>query len=184
VNRLRKQFSFGPTSIVVAFALVLVMGSALTGCSGDTSTTVTAKLPASASGTIAEYVASDANLATLAAIISDTDLAKTLAGPGPYTLFAPTNEAFAALPAGELAALRRSSPTTKALDLHVAKSKLPAADLIPLNGKTVGTIGGPVKVVIDGRTLKIGGAPVTRTDIITSNGVIHLIGAVITPATA
>lgn len=84
----------------------------------------------------------------------------------------------------DLAALRRSSPKSQALDLHVAKSRLSAADLIPLNGKAVGTIGGPVKVVIDGRTLKIGGAPVTRTDIITSNGVIHLIGAVITPATA
>lgn len=173
----------------LVFAMVSIV--ALAGCSKDDEVTtpspditVQAKPPASASGTIAEYLTADSDLSTFSSIIGGTDLATTLAGTGPYTVFAPTNAAFAALPAAELDSLRTSPQLLKTLDLHVAATKLAAADLIPLNGKTISTLGGPVHVVIEGSILKIGGAAVTRTDVLTSNGVIHLIGAVITPATA
>jgi len=176
-----------PLSILVA--LVVVLGMALTGCSGEddkpaapADTGVPSKPPASASGTIVDYLKADSELSTLASMVSGTALEQTLAGPGPFTLFAPTNAAFAALSADTVDALKDPAELTRALNLHVVSSKLEAADLIPLNGKTVDTNGGPVKVAIDGSTLKIGGAPVTRTDVFASNGVIHLIGAVISPA--
>jgi len=176
--------------IRVPLTLFVAVAALLAGCSGGDDTaspkqvTTTAKGPASATHTVADYLGSDTDLTTLASAVKGTALAKTLAGPGPYTLFAPTNEAFAALPAGTLEALKKDGQLGDVLGLHVAKKKLTAADLVPLNGKTIDTVTGPVHVVIDGRTLKIGGAPVTRTDILTSNGVIHVIGAVITPKTA
>lgn len=171
---------------LVVFA-ILVGSLILAGCSNNddatsvtTTTSVVAKPPASESGTIVDYVAADATLSTLASIVGASDLAKTLAGPGPFTLFAPTNEAFAALPAAGLAALRTATPHAKALDVHLVASKLAASDLIPLNGTKIETLGGPVPVTIDGRTLRIGNASVTRTDVFASNGVIHFIDAVIT----
>ncbi len=173
--------------IVAAMAISLTASGVLSACSQDdskpattTSTTVQSKPPASASGTIADYVAADSTLSTLASIIGASDLATTLAGAGPFTLFAPTNEAFAALPPKDLAALRTATPHAKALDVHLVASKLAASDLIPLNGKNIETLGGPVPITIDGQILKIGNASVTRTDVITSNGVIHFIDAIIT----
>ena len=182
-----------PRSAVLALPVLLVVlsGSALVGCSDDDNktaapadTAVAAKPPASASGTIDDYLKADSDLSTLATMVSGSALEQTLAGTEQITLFAPTNAAFAALPADTVEALKDPAQLTKVLNLHVVASKLDAAALIPLNGKTVDSLGGPVKVAIDGSTLKIGGAAVTRTDVFTSNGVIHILGAVITPKSA
>jgi uncharacterized surface protein with fasciclin (FAS1) repeats len=169
----------------VVVAVVALFSLALVGCSGDddqpaapSRTTVPAKPPASASGTIVDYLRGDSDLSELASLVAGTTLEQTLAGDGPFTLFAPTNAALAAL-SDDGAALTDPATRTEVLNRHVVSSKLEAADLIPLDGKTVDTMGGPVPVTIDGSTLEVGGAPVTRTDVLTSNGVIHLVGAVV-----
>jgi uncharacterized surface protein with fasciclin (FAS1) repeats len=167
---------------LAALGLVLVLVVACSShksADSTPSTTVRAKPPASASHTVLDYLNGDADLSTLATLVRGTDVAKTLAGPGPLTLFAPTNEAFSAQPSTTQGQASQPSSMIDVLNLHVVKKKLTAADLIPLAGSTIDTLGGPVAVAIDGRTLQIGGAPVTRTDILASNGVIHLVGALV-----
>src|SRR4051812_45148296 len=110
MRRARVPFSAGArvilrSTVPLVVALTALFSSALVGCSGDdkqpaapTDTTVHAKPPASASGTIVDYLRADSDLSTLASMLTGTELEKTLAGDGPFTLFAPTNAAFAALP--------------------------------------------------------------------------------------
>jgi uncharacterized surface protein with fasciclin (FAS1) repeats len=112
-------------------------------------------------------------------LVRGTQFAKDLSGPGPLTLFAPTNEAIAALPPEAQTQLSQPDSLASLLNLHLVKKKLTAAQLIPLAGSAIDTVGGSVKVSIDGRTLKIGGAAVTRTDILASNGVVHEVGALV-----
>ena len=176
--------------LLAATTLLCVGALTLTGCSDDDtttdttqeSTTTTGKPPSSAERTIAEYLGADPQLSVLATAVAGTPLEGQLGEAGPVTLFAPTNAAFEALPKGTLDDLKATGRLEPTLQLHVAASRLTAAELVPLNGATVDTLGGAVSVKIDGRDLRIGGATVTRTDILTSNGVIHLIDRVITKA--
>jgi len=120
---------------------------------------------------------------TLVAAVKAAGLVETLKGPGPFTVFAPTDEAFAKLPAGTLESLLK--PENKAnlqsvLTYHVVPGKVMSQDVVKLrSAKTV-----------EGRTIAImtmdGGvmadsAPVTKTDMLTSNGVIHVIDSVLLP---
>jgi uncharacterized surface protein with fasciclin (FAS1) repeats len=166
------------------FAVAVLLGACSSHKDADSSptTTVRARPPASASHTVLDYINGDSDLSSLAALVRGTGFEKILRGPGPLTLFAPTNEAIAALPADTQAALSRPESLATILNLHIVKKKLTAADLIPLAGSTIDSLGGAVRVSIDGRTLQIGGAPVTRTDILASNGVVHLVGGVVAAA--
>ena len=170
---------------MAAVALTLLLVSACSGhkdASGSTTTTIRAKPPASASHTVLDYINGDSDLSSLAALVRGTTFEKTLQSKGPLTLFAPTNEALAALPTDIQSQLSQPSELAKLLDLHVVRKELTAAQLIPLAGSTIDTLGGAVKVTIDGRTLQIGGAAVTRTDILASNGVVHEVGALVSAA--
>jgi transforming growth factor-beta-induced protein len=170
---------------MAAFAATLLL---LVACSGhkeqgaSTTTTIKAKPPASASHTVLDYINGDSDLSTLASLVRGTAFEKTLQGPGPITLFAPTNEALTNLPAGTQAQLSSPDSLANLLNRHLVRKKLTAADLIPLAGTTIETVSGPVQVSIDGRTLQIGSVPVTRTDILASNGVVHLVGGVVVSA--
>ena len=121
---------------------------------------------------------------TLVAAVSAAGLAETLSGEGTFTVFAPTDEAFAALPAGTIDTLL-ADPTgdlTQILLYHVLGSKAMAADVT--DGLEVETLqGGTVKFsVVDGKVM-INDATIVTTDIEASNGVIHVIDAVIMPPT-
>lgn len=120
---------------------------------------------------------------TLATALKAAGLVETLKGPGPFTVFAPTDEAFAKLPAGTLESLLKPENKAKLagiLTYHVVAGKVMAADVVKLTGaKTVN--GQSVKITVDGGKVKVDGANVVKTDIAASNGVIHVIDAVLLP---
>ena len=120
---------------------------------------------------------------TLAAALTAADLVGTLQGPGPFTVFAPTDEAFAKLPAGTVESLLKDIPKLKAiLTYHAVAGKVLAADVMKLDGKSAKTVNGAeVKITTAGGVKLNGSAHVTKTDIECTNGVIHVIDAVILP---
>jgi uncharacterized surface protein with fasciclin (FAS1) repeats len=120
---------------------------------------------------------------TLAAALTAAGLVDTLKGPGPFTVFAPTDEAFAKLPAGTLESLLKPENKEKLqaiLKYHVVAGSVKAADVVKLTeAKTVQ--GKAVKITVADGKVKVDAANVVKTDIETSNGVIHVIDAVILP---
>lgn len=121
---------------------------------------------------------------TLVAAVKAAGLVETLKSPGPFTVFAPTDEAFAKLPAGTVESLLKPENKAKLvaiLTYHVVPGKVMAADVVKLTGaKTVQGQKIDIKVA-DGKVM-VDGATVVKTDIGTSNGVIHVIDSVILPA--
>ena len=118
---------------------------------------------------------------TLAKALQAAGLVETLKGPGPFTVFAPTDDAFAKLPAGALDALMKDkAKLTAVLTYHVVPGKVMAADVVKLkSAKTVN--GKSVKIQVAGGEVSVDGAKVVKTDIQCSNGVIHAIDSVILP---
>jgi uncharacterized surface protein with fasciclin (FAS1) repeats len=117
---------------------------------------------------------------TLVAAVKAAGLVETLKGPGPFTVFAPTDEAFAKIPKEQLAALLKDKKKlTSILTYHVVAGKVMAADVKPGEVKTVQGSAFMVKAS-DGKVM-VDGANVVKTDIDTSNGVIHVIDNVIIP---
>ena len=117
---------------------------------------------------------------TLAKLLTDAGLVETLKGEGPFTVFAPTDEAFAAVPADTLAALGADKALlTKVLTYHVVPGKVMAADIA---AGDVATVAGPtVKLsVVDGKVM-VNDATVVTADVVASNGVIHVIDKVLLP---
>jgi uncharacterized surface protein with fasciclin (FAS1) repeats len=118
---------------------------------------------------------------TLATALEATGLVETLKGDGPFTVFAPTDDAFAKLPAGTLDALLKDLPKLKGILLyHVVAGKVMAKDVVKLkSAKTVQ--GSSAKISLRGGKVMIDEANVATTDIMASNGVIHVIDSVIMP---
>lgn len=118
---------------------------------------------------------------TLAAALGAADLVKTLQGPGPFTVFAPTDEAFAKLPAGTVDALLKDVPKLKGiLTYHVVAGDVRAAQVVKMSGaKTLQ--GQELKIHAADGKVKVDDATVVKTDIVCSNGVIHVIDAVVLP---
>lgn len=121
---------------------------------------------------------------TLAAALKAADLIETLKGKGPFTVFAPTDEAFAKLPEGTVETLLKPENKAKLaaiLTYHVVAGKVEAKDAVKLkSAKTVNGASFTIKVSDDG--VMVDKAKVVKTDIQCSNGVIHVIDAVILPA--
>ena len=119
---------------------------------------------------------------TLVAAVQAAGLVQTLKGPGPFTVFAPTDEAFAKLPAGTVEGLLEPTAKDKlvaVLTYHVVPGKVLAADVVGLTEAQ--TVQGQ-KIKIDAtHGVKVDGANVVKTDILCDNGVIHVIDAVILP---
>jgi uncharacterized surface protein with fasciclin (FAS1) repeats len=148
--------------------------------------TATAGAQDQPTGNIVQIAQGNPDFSTLVSAVSAAGLVETLSGPGPFTVFAPTNAAFAALPAGTLDTLLAdpSGQLTEILQLHVLSGKVESEAAIAAAGGTVETLGGPVSVELEGDKLVVGGATVVTADIQATNGVIHVIDAVITePAT-
>ena len=118
---------------------------------------------------------------TLATALKAAGLVDTLKGKGPFTVFAPTDEAFRKLPAGTLEKLLADkAQLTKVLAYHVVAGKVMAADVVKLTeAKTVE--GAPVKIWAKDGKVKVNDANVVKTDVVASNGVIHVIDSVILP---
>lgn len=131
---------------------------------------------------IVELAVGSENLSTLVAAVQAAGLVETLSGKGPFTVFAPTNEAFAALPAGVLDMLLKpenKEKLTAVLTYHVVAGKVMSTDL--QNGQTAATVNGDeIKVDLsDGA--KINDATVVAADVDATNGVVHIIDKVILP---
>lgn len=136
-----------------------------------------------ASKNIVENAAGSADHTTLVAAVKAADLATTLSGAGPFTVFAPTNEAFNKLPSGTVDKLLKpemKGDLTKVLTYHVVAGALKAADL--KDGQKLKTVEGhELTVSIKDGKVMIDGANVTTADVISSNGVTHVIDAVLMP---
>jgi uncharacterized surface protein with fasciclin (FAS1) repeats len=117
---------------------------------------------------------------TLVSAVKVANLVDTLKGEGPFTVFAPTDAAFAKLPRAQLEALLADKDAlTKVLTYHVIQGRVEAADVVKLS--SVETIEGqPVKIHV-GESVMVNNAKVVKTDISTSNGVIHVIDTVMLP---
>src|SRR4051794_18268755 len=122
---------------------------------------------------------------TLVAAVKAAGLVDTLKGEGPFTVLAPTDEAFAKLPEGTVESLLKPENKDKLvaiLTYHVIPSKALAADVVKLDGQSVKSVqGGKILVTVDGSTVKVNDAKVIKADIVCSNGVIHVIATVILP---
>ena len=121
---------------------------------------------------------------TLVAAVKAAGLVETLQGKGPFTVFAPTDAAFAKLPAGTVESLLANpDKLAKILTFHVVPGKVMAADIVKAKGaKPTTANGGKLDVVVrDGRVL-VNGANVVTADVVASNGVIHVIDTVLIPA--
>src|SRR4028118_1730005 len=118
---------------------------------------------------------------TLVAAVKTAGLVDTLKGPGPFTVFAPTDDAFAKLPEGTVESLLNDIPQlTKILTYHVVSGKVMAADVVNLtSAKTVE--GSEVKIDAS-NGVKINDSNVTTADVAADNGVIHIIDSVLLPA--
>jgi len=117
---------------------------------------------------------------TLVAAVQAAGLVETLKGEGPFTVFAPTDEAFAALPAGTVEGLLNDIPTlTAILTYHVIPGAVMSGDLT--DGMMAATVNGQSVTIGVGETVTVDGATVIAADIEASNGVIHVIDAVILP---
>ena len=166
-------------SALVAAALAALL--ALSACSSDSDTASETMTEETSVGTIVDVASADATFSTLVAAVSAAGLVETLSGTGPFTVFAPTNDAFAALPAGVLDALllpENKAVLTQILTYHVVAAKVMAADVT--DGDVATVEGQTIKLsTADGVT--VNGATVVAADVAASNGVIHAIDAVILP---
>jgi len=129
---------------------------------------------------IVDTAVSAGQFKTLVKAVQEAGLVDTLKGDGPFTVFAPTDEAFAKLPAGTLEALLKDKEKLAAvLTYHVVPGKVMAAQVKPGPVKTVQ--GQPLIVSASYGTVMVNNAKVVKTDIVTSNGVIHVIDTVVLP---
>jgi uncharacterized surface protein with fasciclin (FAS1) repeats len=120
------------------------------------------------------------NFNTLVTAIKAADLVETLKGPGPFTVFAPTDKAFAKLPKGTLdSLLKDKAKLTSILTYHVVPGKVMASDVVNL--KEANTVQGSSLSIDTTSGVMVGGAKVVKTDIIASNGIIHVIDSVLIP---
>jgi uncharacterized surface protein with fasciclin (FAS1) repeats len=135
-------------------------------------------------GTIVEVAAGNESFSTLVQAIEAAELAETLSAEGPYTVFAPTNEAFEALPEGTLDQLlqpENQETLAQVLTYHVVPQELPAAEVVSGDVDTVA--GPPLSVNVDDATgdVTVNEAMVIQADVQASNGVIHAIDQVLLP---
>ena len=170
--------------IAIAAASVLLLSAC--GSDGSTSDTTVAATDETEMttevGTIVEVAQGNADFSTLVAAITAAGLGDALSGEGPFTVFAPTNAAFEALPEGLLEKLllpENKEVLTKILTYHVVASKVMAADVA---AGDVTTLEGSAFAITTEGGVKVNASNVTATDVAASNGVIHVIDAVLVPA--
>ena len=144
-----------------------------------------AAVPAMASENIVQTAVQAGSFKTLVAAVQAAGLADTLSGKGPFTVFAPTDAAFAKLPKATLASLLKPENKAKLVSIltyHVVPGKVMAADVMKLkNGTKVATVEGQTITIRNKHGVHVNRAKVVKTDIECSNGVIHVIDSVLLP---
>lgn len=146
-------------------------------------TLFTASRSAAQEKDIVETAVAAGSFKTLATALTEAGLIETLKGKGPFTVFAPNDEAFAKIPKEKLEVLLKDKAALKKVLLyHVVAGSVLAKDVVALNGKGAKTVEGQeAKIKVDGKTVMVDNAKVISTDIKASNGVIHVIDHVIMP---
>lgn len=142
------------------------------------------KADAALSADIVDTAVAAGSFTTLATALEAAGLIDALKGDGPFTVFAPTDAAFAKLPAGTIALLLRPENKEKLKGIllyHVVSGKVTASDVMKLNGQSVKTLQGGTFKVRTKHGVRVDKANVTQTDIDASNGVIHVIDTVLMP---
>jgi uncharacterized surface protein with fasciclin (FAS1) repeats len=172
---------------VIALALVASISFAACGSDDEAETeeTVTEETvaEAAAAGDIVAVASSTEGFSTLVAALSAAGLVETLQGAGPFTVFAPSDDAFAALPAGLLEKLllpENVAVLTSILTYHVVSGTVMSADIM---AGDVPTVEGSTVALDTASGVTVNGATVTTADVAASNGVIHVIDAVMVPPT-
>jgi uncharacterized surface protein with fasciclin (FAS1) repeats len=185
---------FGPGSLGLAFALVFCANAVhattpvkmagthqMTQSPAMMKRTPVVKTPAK-TGTIVGVASSISDFSTLVAAVKAAGLVDTLSGPGPFTVFAPTNAAFAKLPKGTVETLLKpenKAMLTKILTYHVVSGKVLSTAIRPGAVKTVE--GSTVSLKLMGKSVMVNDANVVKADVPASNGIIHVIDTVIMP---
>jgi len=161
-------------SLITCLAVVFGVAVATAGASTSTATR-------SQTGNIVQTAAAAGQFKTLTALLTKAGLVSTLEGKGPYTVFAPTDAAFAKVPKATLAALGNDKAKLRAVLLyHVVKGKVTAAQAMKLHSATT-LEGKSVSIRVSGGKVIVGGATVVKADVAASNGVIHVINKVLIP---
>ena len=164
---------------MLRFILAAALAVTLTGCE-TTRTAVNEAKQAIARKSLVEVAAEDGQFSKLVTAIKTSGLDQTLGANGSYTLFAPTDEAFAKLPEGTLGKLLQDKEQlTEILKLHVLPSEM-TSDRIA-SGSFKSLQGQNLEIAKDGKTVTVNGAKVQRADIFGRNGVIHVIDTVLMP---
>lgn len=161
--------------------LKLIFVSMLAALTASISTAGTYKNKETSKDLVSVAAAAD-NFSTLVAAVKAADLVGVLQGEGPYTIFAPTNEAFAALPAGTLESLLKPENKDQLIAIltyHVVPAKVLAKDVAA--GMVDTANGTKLTIAIDAGSVMVQDAKVVATDILASNGVIHVVDKVILP---
>jgi len=171
----------------IVLAMTLTLAVSLAAYAGNCKTAakkhVTQKVAAHKPADIVDTAASVDDFSTLVAAVKAAGLVETLKGDGPFTVFAPTNDAFAKLPEGTVESLLKPENKEKLISIltyHVVPGKVMAKDVVGLSSaKTVQ--GSKIDIKVKDGAVMIDNAKVVKTDIETSNGVIHIIDSVILP---
>lgn len=170
-------------NILLTAAVAAAITSTTTVVANDyTAKAVKAAATVAGANDIVAVAAGAPNFKTLVAAVKAAGLVETLQGKGPFTVFAPTDEAFAKLPAGTLESLLKPENKEKLIAIltyHVVPGKVMAADVKTMAAKTVQ--GQSLNLKVSEAGVMVDNAKVVKTDIATSNGVIHVIDSVILP---
>jgi uncharacterized surface protein with fasciclin (FAS1) repeats len=184
-----QEFAMKRYLAIAAVVPALALGAAA--CGGDDESTgagATSQQEAPSTqqnaGNVVALAKTTPDLSTLVTAVSTADLVKTLQGKGPFTVFAPTNAAFEKLGDDQVQSLlepESRDQLTKILTYHVVPGTLTAADL--RDGQKLETVAGETLTVeVDGDKVMVGDATVVKPDVEASNGVVHVIDSVLTPA--
>jgi uncharacterized surface protein with fasciclin (FAS1) repeats len=160
--------------VVTALVVALAVGAAVGGGAA-------AAAPRMGEKNLVQTAVAAGQFKTLASLLQKAGLAGTLEGKGPFTVFAPTDAAFAKVPKATLAGLAKNKAKLRAVLLyHVVKGKVTAAQAMKL--RSAPTLEGkPLSIRVNGGKVIVGGATVTKANVTASNGVIHVINRVLIP---
>jgi uncharacterized surface protein with fasciclin (FAS1) repeats len=182
-NQLGKTVGLALAAVSVFVSVPAIAKNCQQGAAKATQTTqVVGQAPDAAAGTIVEVASSSPNFKTLVTAIQAAELTETLSGTGPFTVFAPTDKAFAALPKGTLEKLllpANKEALQKVLTYHVVPSAVESTAIKPGSVKTVE--GGNVNLKVTSGKVTVNKANVIQADVKASNGVIHVIDKVLLP---
>jgi len=172
-----------PSWLALPLAVLLVVGLAACGGGQEQEQEASDQMESETPGTIAEIASNDSRFSTLVTALDSAGLVQTMQDGGPFTVFAPTNAAFNALPDGTVEDLlqpENRERLTAILTYHVVEGTAMAADVQGMSSATT-LEGSDVSISTSDGSVQVGGATVVQADVEASNGVIHAIDAVLMP---